>query len=66
MLYPLRILCSVFAPSLFLIFFNNRVYGLWSCGSQSIFLLMFADPLDLCMNRGMRIKNENVLSLPFK
>jgi hypothetical protein len=29
-------------------------------------LLMFADPLGLCMNRGMRIKNENVLSLPSK
>lgn len=27
MLYPPRILCFVFALSLFLIFFNNRVYA---------------------------------------
>lgn len=59
MLYPHRILCSVFALSLFLIFFFSTI-GFTVDGVVRADLpsdSCFADPFDLCMNCGMRIKN---------
>jgi hypothetical protein len=52
-------ICTIF------VFDLSQQSGLWLTELREPIYLSahFADPLDLCMDRGMRIKDENVLSL---